>query len=376
MSYRYDDAVVGAGILGLVHAYHLARRGRRVVVFERNPAACGASVRNFGMLWPIGQPAGPLRQLALRSLEIWRNVLRETGQWFAPFGSLHLAYGDDEAAVLEEFAAMCDMPVTILTPSQVMQRVPAVRVEGLKAGMWSATEVGVDPRRVVAALTDWLSRTCNVAFHFNQTVVGFNGSQVRAGGDSIFAARLWICSGDDLQTLYPEALRALGLIRCKLQMMRSRPYGEDFRLTPLLAGGLTLRHYPAFADCPTLHVLKRRIANENPEYDRYGIHVLVAQNGDGELVIGDSHEYGTAVEPFDKPLIDSLILGYLHRFLVVPDLQIAARWHGVYMKHPAAAYTVVRPTDNVTAVTGVGGNGMTLSFGLAEQVVREVLEET
>ena len=72
---RYDDIVVGAGIIGLAHAYELARRGRRVAVLERSPAAAGASVRNFGMLWPIGQPFGEPRTLANRSLDTWRTVL-------------------------------------------------------------------------------------------------------------------------------------------------------------------------------------------------------------------------------------------------------------------------------------------------------------
>lgn len=41
-----DLAVVGAGILGLAHAYEAARRGRRVAVLERSPRAAGEPCRS------------------------------------------------------------------------------------------------------------------------------------------------------------------------------------------------------------------------------------------------------------------------------------------------------------------------------------------
>src|SRR5215813_8456032 len=100
---EFDDAIVGAGVMGLAHAYHLAMRGRRVIVFERSPQAVGASIRNFGMLWPIGQPLGTMYELARRSRELWLNVLEAAGLWYERTGSLHLAYRDDEAEVLREF---------------------------------------------------------------------------------------------------------------------------------------------------------------------------------------------------------------------------------------------------------------------------------
>jgi glycine/D-amino acid oxidase-like deaminating enzyme len=152
-------------------------------------------------------------------------------------------------------------------------------------------------------------------------------------------------------------------------MMRSQPYGQERQIGPMLASGLTLRHYAAFQNCPTLPALRRRVSEESPWFDRYGIHVLVSQNGRGELTIGDSHEYGAAIEPFDKTEVDEYILDYLKTFVDVPGLRIASRWHGTYAKHPKLPYVLVHPLPGVTAITGVGGAGMTLSFGLAEQVV-------
>jgi hypothetical protein len=45
----------------------------------------------------------------------------------------------------------------------------------------------------------------------------------------------------------------------------------------------------------------------------------------------------------------------------------------VYVKHPAEPWVVLEPAAGVTATVGVGGAGMTLSFGLAERVVADKL---
>jgi glycine/D-amino acid oxidase-like deaminating enzyme len=139
-----------------------------------------------------------------------------------------------------------------------------------------------------------------------------------------------------------------------------------------LAGGLTLRFYESFQVCETLPALKQRIAAETPEYDRWGIHVLVSQTAGGELTIGDSHEYGAAIDPFDHAEIDELILRYARGFLQAPAPEIAQHWHGVYAKHLSQPFVSVSPAPNVRVVTATGGSGMTLSFGLAEDTLTEM----
>ncbi len=374
---EFDDAVVGAGIVGLATAYHLARRGRRVVVFERSARASGASVRNFGMLWPIGQPAGPARALALRSLATWSGVLRDARLWHDACGSLHLAYRDDEARVLAEFAggnAGSGLGGELIGPGEVGRLAPGVKLEGLRCAYRSPAEICVDPREVVAGLPHFLAESTGVRFEFGRVVVGFDRPSLRLGdGQRWSADRLWACPGSDLETLYPEAFRDQGAVLCKLQMLRTEPVGRPWRLGPMLAAGLTLRHYRAFEGCPSLASLRERVARESPLFDRFGVHVMASQNGRGEVVVGDSHEYGDAIEPFDRAEVETLILDYLRGFLDVPGFRIAARWSGIYAKHPTEPSLIARPAPGATVIGCVGGAGMTLSFGVAERAVRDVL---
>jgi FAD dependent oxidoreductase TIGR03364 len=365
-----DVAVIGGGILGLAHAWAAARRGHRVILFERDPRARGASVRNFGMVWPIGQPLGPLHALALRGRAAWLELADRAGIWVSPCGSLHLARAADEWAVLEEFAARAAAaggPCRLLGPDQALERCPAVRADGLWGALWSPTELCVDPRQALVRLPAWLRETFGVELCYGTAVCAVDLPRVRAtDGRSWEVGRAVVCSGVDFQALFPEVFAAAGLRRCKLQMMRTVPQPGGWRLGPHLAGGLTLCHYPAFRACLTLAALERRLTAELPEHVRYGIHVMAAQNEIGEVVIGDSHEYDGAIEPFDKAAIDGLILDYLRQMVRLPDWAVAGRWHGQYAKHPTLPVFRAEPRPGVTVMASPGGAGMTLSFGIAE----------
>src|SRR5688500_6309547 len=124
----HSAIVIGAGIVGLAIARALAVRGYNVTVFERDSHAIGASIRNFGMIWPIRQAQGLLLERALLSRSIWKSICDEADLWYAETGSLHISYIDDELAVMQEFAhaSRSFRYVEMVTPSQTLSRSPAV----------------------------------------------------------------------------------------------------------------------------------------------------------------------------------------------------------------------------------------------------------
>ena len=126
--------VVGAGILGMATARALAINGYAVKVIERSQFSIGASIRNFGMLWPIGQPDGQLYDRAIRSREIWKEYLNSSSIPFNSCGSLHLAYSKQEWDVLEELSTVFQdsgRPVNLITPEQIGNRFDGIKQTNL-----------------------------------------------------------------------------------------------------------------------------------------------------------------------------------------------------------------------------------------------------
>lgn len=365
--------VIGAGIVGLATARSLAVRGYTVKVFDRNERAVGASIRNFGMIWPIGQPSGQMYERAMRSRAIWQEISNSGAFWHDPVGSLHLAYHPDEWTVLKELNELFhkERKVELLSPLQIADRSAAVVQTNLLGGLNSADELIVDPREAIAALPGYLTEKHNVAFYWGKCVSYISEGSIYIGNEEEYEADIvFVCGGADFETLYPEAFAQQAITKCKLQMMRLVPQENGWRIGPALCGGLSLIHYKSFQQASSLASLKKRYEEEMSNYTDWGIHVMVSQNEKGELTIGDSHEYGLTLDPFDRGFINQLIIDYLKKFAQFKSWKVSESWNGVYAKLTDGSTDLFfSPEPGVYILNGLGGAGMTLSFGLAEEVV-------
>jgi len=367
--------VVGAGIVGLATARALSLAGYKVTVIEKSEKAVGASIRNFGMVWPIGQPEGLLFNRAMRSRQIWKDISDSTGMWYSESGSMHLAYHADEWQVLQELAELFQQEgrqVFLLSSSTIAARFPQVRQKGLLGGLFSNTELIVDPREAIVTAAAYLENFLDVQFLYKTQVANVETGAVYIGDQKIQADLVWVCSGQDFETLFPTVFSNLPITRCKLQMMRFKSSDEGMKIGTSVCGGLSLIHYKSFAKASSLQKLEERYKDEMPEYIKYGIHVMVAQNQNGELTVGDSHEYGHSFEPFDSAHINELIFSYLKQMMDCSSWQLIQSWNGIYPKMQNGATEIcLSPATDVFILNGLGGAGMTLSFGLAEEMVKQ-----
>jgi FAD dependent oxidoreductase TIGR03364 len=379
-----DVCVVGAGIVGLAHALEARRRGMSVVLLERDSHAVGASVRNFGHLFFGSQPDGPVFDLALRSRQRWLELATDADLPLVQEGTLLLARAQDELAVLETATANATRESRMLTTEEALALVPLPGGE-IVGALHSQLDLRVNPRLAVARLAALLESDRGATLLWSSRMHAVEPGVVyagQAGGLTVRAPAIVVCPGPDYAHLAPDLGPGLeDLTRCRLQMLRvaapaARRYG------PALATGLSLIRYPAFAQQEPAVALRARLERERPELLEAGIHLLVTQLPDGDLILGDSHAYGDTLHQFADELIYDLLLAEAGPLLGADHLDVRERWLGFYPTRGASTHVqeyepfhVSSPMSGVRVVQNVAGIGMTLALGYASTVLDGLLSD-
>ncbi len=355
--------VVGGGILGVMHARQARRRGFEVVHLERELAARGASVRNFGLVWVGARAGGAELGLALEARRLWQEIAREVpGLHFRPAGSLIVATDEAELGVLKQAWERDDAGArqwALLDGPDARRANPELSAAVIGALRCEADAI-VEPRLTVGILRQYLADQPGYIWLPGREVVELSDRAVlddhgqRHAGDWVF-----LCPGASAG-LVARYVGRPPTRRVRLQMLETAPYPGA--LTTAVADGGSLRYYPAF-DLPA----RASLAPHAPVAAATGAQLLMVQRVGGGLTIGDTHDYQEPF-PFDvgEEIYDYLLekAGHLLRRPVPP---VTRRWAGVYSDviDRAQLYWRQEAVPGVEVVSGAGGRGMTCSPAIA-----------
>lgn len=207
----YDVIVIGAGGMGSAVTYHLARRGLRVLAFER-----------FGVPHEMGSSHGLTRIIRLayyehpsyvpllrRAFELWRELETHAGDRL-----LHVTgavdAGPPGSRVLEGSRHSChvhDLPHDVVDSAELTRRFPAYRLPRDYAAVVQPDGGFLLPERCITAHAA-LARAGGAVLRTGVTVDGWeadsSGVVVHAGGEAHRAAQMVLCAGAWMPQLVPS----------------------------------------------------------------------------------------------------------------------------------------------------------------------------
>ncbi|AII07488.1 TIGR03364 family FAD-dependent oxidoreductase [Rhodococcus opacus] len=360
---RYDVVVVGAGIVGLAHAYHAHSRGLSVAVIDHADRVAGASVQNFGHACITAQ-SGVARDYARAGREHWLDLARKAGFWSAESGTYCVARHDDELAVMTEFADVRGpAEVELLSRDRILGALP-IAGDRVVGGMYMADDLQVNPREAAPTIAQWLEAS-GVDFFWRTAATGFGTGVVHTSRGDLHAGTVFVTVNYDIDRLFPEPAERGGLLRCRLHMMRARMPLSAPLPAPLFTGWSLVR-YSGFENLPATAAVAARLREEYPDYVDLDLHQMYTPQPDGSILLGDTHIREISAEPFQSEKGFEVLIGEAAALFGVSDVTVTERWQGVYSSAPDSEFLIEEPIDGVHIVTVTTGIGMTTSMGLAK----------
>jgi sarcosine oxidase subunit beta len=203
MRSRAKVVIIGAGIMGLATAWHLAKRGvTDVLVVDRSYLCGGASGRNGGGVRAQFSTETNIR-LMRESIAICRDFAAEMGinVWFRQGGYLFLSRSQARARALEESVALqnrCGLPTRVLEPWEAQRIVPELSVEGVVRASFNPDDGVVFPWPFVWGYAKG-AEDLGVEIATFTDVVGFDTRNGRITGVKLRPTRLGeVTRGEDV----------------------------------------------------------------------------------------------------------------------------------------------------------------------------------
>jgi monomeric sarcosine oxidase len=209
----YDVAVIGAGVFGTWTAWHLAKRGQRVLLVEAYGAAHSrASSGGESRIIRTSYGSDEIyTRWALRSLTQWKELFASTGRrLFVPTGVLWLA-GQDVAKLSASRRVLerCGIAHDVLERPELEARYPQINFADVQRGVLE-TESGVLlARRAVACVVEDAARM-GAQFEIAQVAPAATGGTLTvvdaSTGEPIHAGQFVFACGPWLGKIFPDIL--------------------------------------------------------------------------------------------------------------------------------------------------------------------------
>jgi monomeric sarcosine oxidase len=213
MSARYEVAVIGAGVFGAWTAWHLGRRGKRVLLVDAyGPGNARSSSAGESRIIRMGYGADELyTRWSQRSLRQWKEFFGATGlRLFHETGVLWLA-GKEDARVREtvETLRRCGVSLEELSRAELETRYPQIGLDGIMKGLLEPHSGVLMARRAVASVAEDAVRggvEYRVAHIAEPHGAGAIGVVKTSSGERIEAGAFVFACGAWLGKIFPDVL--------------------------------------------------------------------------------------------------------------------------------------------------------------------------
>ncbi len=183
MSARFDVVVIGAGVFGAWTAWHLGRRGKRVLLVDAyGPANARASSTGESRIIRMGYGADELyTRWSQKSLMQWKEFFAATRQnLFHETGVLWLA-GKEDTRLRETADTLrrCGVPFEEFSRAELDRRYPQIGLDGITKSLLEPKSGVLMARRAVAAVVEDATR-CGLEYWVAQVAEPHGAGSIKA----------------------------------------------------------------------------------------------------------------------------------------------------------------------------------------------------